>query len=382
MRLCAFLIRFRLPHRPHRRPRVARPPGRAPPSCSPSLGEPDVSSPDLYNRRFFLFSGKGGVGKTTLAAAFALSCARQGERTLLMELNVKGKISTLFGAGEVDHEIREVDDNLFAVNVTPAAAMREYALMILKIKLVYRAVFENRIVSSFLKVIPGLNELVMLGKAYYHVNETDEAGRPKWDKIIVDAPATGHGIFFLKIPSVITSLVKSGLMFEEAQRILDLLQDPERTAINLVTLAEDMPVNETLELARVVREEMGVPIGVVLANAVYRPLFDEAQVAHLNEAHAALQAAADAGDAQAQTHPAAGFLEAARFRNARVAMQQEYLDLLREQADAPMIEVPFYFHDRMSFATIDEIAAHLSRELPALANPAEDAADRSSSSAG
>ncbi|WP_158542565.1 ArsA family ATPase [Lujinxingia litoralis] len=343
-----------------------------------------MSSPDsdLYNRRFFLFSGKGGVGKTTLAAAFALSCARRGERTLLMELNVKGKISSLFGADGVDHEIREVDDNLFAVNVTPAAAMREYALMILKIKLVYRAVFENRLVSSFLKVIPGLNELVMLGKAYYHVIEEHPDGSPVWDKIIVDAPATGHGIFFLRIPSVITGLVKSGLMFEEAQRILDLLQDPKRTALNLVTLAEDMPVNETLELAKVVRQEMGVPVGCVMANAVYRPLFDGAESAYIDQAHDELQQRADQGDARADAHPTRAFLEAARFRNARVAMQQEYLDVLRQQADAPLVEVPFYFHDRMSFATIAEIAEHLASELPALSDKGAPRQRSSASSSG
>src|SRR5699024_363839 len=102
--------------------------------------------------------------------------------------------------------------------------------------------------------IPGLNELVMLGKAYYHVIERDAEDQPVWDKVIVDAPATGHGIFFLKIPSVITNLIGSGLMFDEAQRILDLLRDPQRTALVLVTLAEDMPVNETLMMSEIVRD--------------------------------------------------------------------------------------------------------------------------------
>lgn len=320
-----------------------------------------MSAADLYNRRFILFSGKGGVGKTTLASSFALSCARRGEKTLLMELNVKNKTSSLFGADDIDEEIREVDDNLYAVNVTPQAAMREYALMVLKIKLVYRAVFENRIVSSFLRVIPGLNELVMLGKAYYHAIEVDAEHKPVWDKVIVDAPATGHGIFFLKIPSVITNLISSGLMFDEANRILELLQDQERTGFAVVTLAEDMPVNETMMLTEVVEKEMQIPIACVFANGIYRPLFDENQAAFIEKTRNSLQELPR--EQQESLQDLSGFLEAARFRNDRVAMQQHYLQRLRDEGHWPLFEVPFYFHDRMSFAVVDEIAHHLDRIL-------------------
>ncbi len=318
-----------------------------------------MTVPDLYNRRFVLFSGKGGVGKTTLAASFALSCARRGERTLLMELDAKNKASSLFGVGEIDEEIREIDDNLYGVAVTPAEAMKEYALMVLKIKLIYRAVFENRVVSSFLRVIPGLNELVMLGKAYYHTQETDENGRQKWDKVIVDAPATGHGIFFLKIPSVITNLIGSGLMFEEANRILELLRDPARTGIAIVTLAEDMPVNETLMLTEVLTDEMELPIACVIANAIYRPLFSDDERDWIDDAQDFL-CDEESEDVLQEFR---GFIEAAKFRNDRVAMQQHYLELLRDNGDWPLMEIPYYFFDRMSFAIIDEIANDLSESL-------------------
>ncbi|MFU8802729.1 MAG: ArsA family ATPase [Bradymonadaceae bacterium] len=306
----------------------------------------------LYKRRFVLFTGKGGVGKTTMASAFALSCARRGERTLLMQLNVKDKVSSLFGAERVDTEITEVEDNLFAVNVTPMAAMEEYALMILKVKLIYKAVFENRVVRSFLRVVPGLNELLMLGKAYFHTTETDHHGKLLWDKVILDAPATGHGIFFLKIPSVITSIIGSGNMHEEAQRILALLQDPERTAMVLVTLAEDMPVNETLMLNDVIRDELEMPIGCVMANAVYRPLFDEEETRFINKAQAA-----------ELPEEISGFLEAARFRTSRIELQQFYLERLEEKGSWPILTVPYYFMDRMSFATINEISDHFLRHL-------------------
>ena len=310
---------------------------------------------DLYNRRFVLFSGKGGVGKTTMASSFALSCARRGDKTLLLELDVKDKASSLFGATDIDFEIREIEDNLYASNVTPWEAMKEYALMVLKIKLIYKAVFENRVVRNFLRVIPGLNELVMLGKAYYHATETDDTGRPVWDKVVVDAPATGHGIFFLKIPAVITDVISSGLMYDEAERILELLQDPSRTGIVLVTLAEDMPVNETLMLSDVLREEMKLPVACVVANAIYRPLFDDTQSQWIDVARDEVE-----GDDESMV---SGFLEAARFRNDRVGMQQDYLQRLRTDGDWPLIEIPHYFFDRMSFAIIDKIAEDLHQAL-------------------
>ena len=290
-----------------------------------------------------------------MAAAFALSCARRGERTLLMELDAKDKASHLFGADRVDSQIREIGENLYAVDVTPQEAMKEYGLMVLKIKLIYRAVFENRIVSSFLRVVPGLNELVMLGKAYYHATETDENGKQVWDKVVVDAPATGHGIFFLKIPTVITNIISTGLMFDEARRILELLRDPKRTGVALVTLAEDMPVNETLMLSDVLQDEMELPVACVIANAIYRPLFTEEQARWIDDARDSMQG----GDKSDNPDDVSGFLEAARFRNDRVDIQQKYLQKLRDSGEWPIVEIPYYFFDRMSFAIIDEVAEDL-----------------------
>ena len=289
-----------------------------------------------------------------MAASFALSCARRGERTLLMELDAKEKAGSLFGATDVGPEIQEIDDHLFVVNTNARAAMREYALMILKLKFIYKAFFENRVVRAFLNVVPGLKELVMLGKAYYHATEVDGKGQPVWDKVIVDAPATGHGIFFLKIPMVITELISSGHMYEEAERILALLQDPEKTGIALVTLAEDMPVNETLMLNRTLQEEMKLPVAGVIANGIYRPLFDAPEERWV----------ASAREQDEVGSEVSGLLEAAAFRADRVALQQRYLAQLREEGDWPMMEIPYYFFDRMSFAVIDQIAGDMAAHWP------------------
>lgn len=307
----------------------------------------------LYDLKFLLFSGKGGVGKTTVASAFALSCAQRGERTLLMELNTKDKVSSMFGASRVGTEIVEIEDNLFAVNVTPDAAMEEYALMMLKVRVVYKAVFQNRIMKAFLKAIPGINELVMLGKAYYHVIEEHEDGSPVWDKVIVDAPATGHGIFLFRIPGVITDILSSGHMFEEAKRILDVLRDPKTTALSLITLPEEMPVNETKMLHDTVVNELKIPIGAVIANAVYPPKFSAEQRAVIGEARSDVKPASIVGN----------LLDAANFRSMRVDMQQRYCQEIQDDIDLPYVELPFYFVERLDFQSLKDMAARLEAQL-------------------
>lgn len=299
-----------------------------------------------------LFSGKGGVGKTTMAAAFAFSCARRGQRTLLIELNVKDRLSLVFGSSEVGTEISEIEENLYAVNITPDAAMEEYAMMKLKVRLIYKAVFENRVVKSFLKVIPGLSDMVMLGKAHFHATEVDDRGHHVWDKIVVDAPATGHGIFFLRIPSVITSIIESGPMFGEAQKIEQFLRDPSLTALNLVTLPEEMPVNETLMLRDVVERELHIPIGFVTANAVYPELFDAEERGWIDET--------GDDDFEDQTQ---GFLDAARFRSQRVRMQRPHLERLSQEIEQPLVHIPYYFTERFDFRTIAKISEELDRQL-------------------
>ncbi|MFP4597401.1 MAG: ArsA family ATPase [Persicimonas sp.] len=308
----------------------------------------------LYDKRFVLFSGKGGVGKTVISSAFALSCARRGERTLLIELNVQDKVSSFFGSSQVGSEIMEVEDNLFAVNVTPDAALEEYGLMILKVKLIFKAVFENRIVRSFLRSIPGLNDLLMLGKSYFHVTERASNGGYVWDKVVVDAPATGHGMFFLQIPSVLTGFLSSGLMFEEAARIEELLRDSSTTALSLVTLPEEMPVNETLMMKDELKERVGLDVAAVIANGIYPPLFDETDLEWIEAAR---------GCDDAEREELDGYLDAAAFRRQRVELQQKYLDRLESAVSLPIHYVPYHFTHRVTFPTIAEIGAELEAQI-------------------
>jgi anion-transporting ArsA/GET3 family ATPase len=212
----------------------------------------------LLDKRLWIVSGKGGVGKSTIAAALALRSARAGRRTLVCEVNTQERVSPLLGHRPVGPEVTKLEENLWAVDVRPQEAMREYVLMVLRFETLYKTVFENRVVRYFLRFIPSLQELVLLGKILYHVQEQRPDGSPLWDTIVMDAPATGHAISFLRVPQVLLETVPPGPMTREAMKMRDLLEDPTTTAAVLVSLPEEMPVNETLELHTALKEQVRV----------------------------------------------------------------------------------------------------------------------------
>lgn len=227
---------------------------------------------DLLDRRFLMVVGKGGVGKTTVATALALAAARDGKRVLICMVNAKERVSQLLHLDKpIEAEIVRVADGIDAVNMTPAAALEEYGLMILKVRAIYRAVFENRLVRAFLRGTPGLESWSMLGKAHYHANPPH--GRPDYDLVILDAPATGHALDMLRVPLVLQKVAPPGLLRREAVRALELFRDSERAGAVIVTLAEDMPVNETLELYDALTTELEIPVLRVVVNRLLDRLF-------------------------------------------------------------------------------------------------------------
>jgi anion-transporting ArsA/GET3 family ATPase len=156
----------------------------------------------LLDRRLLIVTGKGGVGKSTVSAALALDAARAGKRVLVCEVNAQERVAPLLGAPPAGGTIREAVPGVSTVNVNPHDAMREYGLMVVRFRAIYDAVFENRLVRYFLRVVPSLAELVMLGKILHEVR-TEERGRPRWDLVVLDAPATGHAVQLLRVPAAL-----------------------------------------------------------------------------------------------------------------------------------------------------------------------------------
>lgn len=212
-------------------------------------------------------SGKGGVGKSVFSCALALHFRQQGQKVLLAQVNAADSHSTLLRLNEIPDDVQEVEPDFYAVNTRPEQAMREYALMTLKFEALYRATFENRLTKRFLRFIPSLAELTMLGKLWFHAEEKDDDQNPRFDKVIIDAPSTGHGLGFMRISQIVRDIVHVGPMYEKASEMAQTFEDPERSALHVVTLPEEMPTNETLSFLRAVEQNPGPPPATLVLNA-------------------------------------------------------------------------------------------------------------------
>ncbi|MDH5672330.1 MAG: ArsA family ATPase [Myxococcales bacterium] len=286
--------------------------------------------------RFIIVVGKGGVGKSAVSAALALSLARRGRRSLIAMCNAKERLSYLLETPPIGPQITPIAEGIDAVNMEPGAALEEYGLMILKVRALYKMVFENRFVSAFLRGTPGIEAWSMLGKAQFHAFETLPDGRPRYDTVIVDAPATGHGLDLLRVPRVILDVVPPGPLRRDAERAWQLFSDPSRAGVLLVTIPEEMPTNETLELDQAVRGELGLPVCGVAANMVLPRIFEPGDGALLER----VAECAGAGS------PLEALAETGLRRVAREELQAASLERLYSKIDARRFELPMIFsHD-------------------------------------
>ena len=297
-------------------------------------------------RRLILVVGKGGVGRSTVAAAIAGKCAAQGRRTLLYETNANDRFGPYFSRPPVGEALTQLVPNLWAVNATPSSALAEYGMMILRWKSVYEMVFENRVSKAFLRAIPGLDDYALLGKVWYHTTE-EKRGAPVWDTVVFDMPASGHSVSMLRVPWVIVDTVPEGPLTRDARTIKAMLCDPARTSAVLVTLAEEMPVNEAIEL-----ETKLIALGIVpqqvLVNQVFPRHFPSgAPVSRVLDALLAEPASLPPPLAQLAAHAA--------LSRDRHALNERYLTELRARAKAKVDELPMLFAQTLGAAEIAKL---------------------------
>jgi anion-transporting ArsA/GET3 family ATPase len=274
---------------------------------------------DLDRRRFLFVTGKGGVGKSTACAALATALAAEGRRVLVATTSAKERISELLGGSTpLDASIRELRPNLWGVALQAEVALREYGQMKLKSRVLVDALFDNRYVQGFFAGAPGLKEWALLGKAWYHSIEVVD-GRPRFDVVLFDAPATGHGLDMLRVPKVIVELAPPGVLRTDAERAWSMFRDPRQAGVVVVTLPEELPVNETEELCHSLAEELHLPVAALVVNCVRPELFDA-------QARSAL--AALARELPLPPEPGVAALAAGIRRAARELIQAECRDRL------------------------------------------------------
>jgi anion-transporting ArsA/GET3 family ATPase len=220
----------------------------------------------LFDRTLIVISGKGGVGRTTVAAALARAAADAGKRVLIAASAPTDRLGHLYGRAPLGPTVTTLAPGIDGVNMTPESALREYGVLTLRSELVARALLENRAARSFLSAVPGLDAYAVLGKAWWHTTERVN-GRPRYDLTILDGPASGHAALMLRIPGAILDAMSKGPLAPDARAIDELLHDPMRAALMIVTLPEELPAREAGELAAALRE-LRLPLGPLVVNAV------------------------------------------------------------------------------------------------------------------
>ena len=311
---------------------------------------------DLLERRLVFVTGKGGVGKTTVAAALALYSAEHGRRTLLCEVDAKGDIGAYLEAGPTSFTPRELLPGLWAMSMDTEASLREYLKLNLRVPVVGRIGPLAKAFDFVATAAPGVREILTVGKLCFEVRERH------YDLVVVDAPATGHIIGQLAAPQAINELVRVGLIRSQTDWMLDILSDRAQTGLAIVTTPEEMPVNETLELATRVGTETTVDLAAVIVNRVLPELFGRGEEEVFEDLRRPAAVAALGGMVGGDVGPV---LEAARLAVTLRRTRAEHLERLRVGLDpaVPMLYLPFLFTRAHGLRTVRQVARALGEEL-------------------
>ncbi len=320
------------------------------------MAQPPADGPGLLDLELVFVTGKGGLGKTTVAAALAQLAAERGKRVLACEVDAKGDLASLFEAEPTAFSERQVAPGVFAMSMDTEASLREYLKLNLKIPVVGRIGPLAKAFDFVATAAPGVREILTVGKFCYEVRERN------YDLVVVDAPATGHIIGQLAAPQAINDLVKVGLIRLQTDWMLDILSDPRRTGLVAVTTPEEMPVSETLELAERVATETTVRLSAVVVNRVLPELFgrgEEEVFEQLRRPELAEELSRRAGG------DVGTVLEGARLAVTMRRTRAGHLQRLREGLDSsvPVLYLPYLVSRFHGLRTTGQVAASLGEEL-------------------
>lgn len=238
----------------------------------------------LGARSLLLFTGKGGVGKSSIVAGVALASAKQGRRPLIVELGHRASMEAIFGGQRIGSEPVQVSAGVHAVNLDLDANLRHYFREHIPIKRAGEAIVNNETLQRFFKAAPAVSEVATLNRLRSFV-EAKDGGQKRWDPVIVDLDATGHALMLFNLPKVMNDLVGKGPLRPLIDGFARLFSSPEQTALNLVTLAQELPMQETKELLAKLAADHAIPLGLAVINQMPRDLLssqERALLAQLN----------------------------------------------------------------------------------------------------
>lgn len=317
---------------------------------------------EFLTPKILIVSGKGGVGKTTVAAALALVAARHGRKVCIADVDRKGSLARLFGGGELGHEPRALAPGVWGMNISPEEALGEYLDVQYHMKRVSKVFTSTHFVDYITTAAPGLKDILVLGKIWYLEQGREGGGSPvDFDTIVVDAPAAGHMLTFLSAPMGLSDAIRVGPVRRQSDWLVQMLRDPKRSRVHLVTLPEEMPVAETLETSAALHSKLAIDPGTVFANAVYQELLTAEERKTLD----AVMADRDPRELRIRAAEVAlrldntdldALIDYERFLEARRTIQTKHLRALRKGIDDPVVELPFLFSSGLALPDIETLA--------------------------
>jgi anion-transporting ArsA/GET3 family ATPase len=343
-----------------------------------------VDARALLDPRVLLVTGKGGVGKSTVAAALAIASVRSGRRTCLVEVEGRQTMRSLFNTEPWGFDEHEVRQDLFGLSIDPEASLAEYLAMFYGARRLSKLVVNSTAVEFATTAAPGIKDVLLIGKVKEMERRRDADGRFVYDLIVVDAPPTGRIVNFLRAPEATTELVRVGPIREQAQSLIDLLLDPTRLRLQLVTLLEEMPVAETAESAEALND-LGVGLNPVIANRVLQARLDPATTKVIEDgiSDATLRTVL-AGSGLDDEASLAALRGLGERHVRRLELQDSMRATLRDMIGAPPFELPYLPTRSFAETEVSLLADHISAVVdpdgmppPAAASSRADAGDMS-----
>lgn len=304
---------------------------------------------DLLDKRLAFVTGKGGVGKTTLAYALGLAAAARGKRVIVCEIASQERGSRIFGRAPIGFSEAELAEHLWGISIDPERAGHEYLEVQLPLRAMSELLNRSKLFGTLAAATPGLAELVTIGKAWeltLRQRKSPDAPRT-YDLVIVDAPATGHGVGFLQAPASFREMARVGPLAHQAERIDATLRDDAFTGVAIVTTAEEMAVNESISLLGELGGEGGFAVDLLVANGLHPERFSPGELQRLEGA------SPDAPGAASEA------LEAALEEARRATAQRRQLERLRELYGGGLTELPFVSAPRLGATELERLAGEL-----------------------
>ena len=311
----------------------------------------------LLERQLLFVTGKGGVGKTTTAAALADLAARSGKRVLVCEMDAKGALAASFEVATLGFEPVEVRPQLFAMAMNTEDSLREYLRVVARIPLVGRIGPLARTFDFVADAAPGVKEILAIGKICFEVRERH------YDLVVVDAEASGHIVAQIDAPRAIRELVQVGPVRDQTDWMLGILGDATRTGLVVVTTPEEMPIAETVELVEKVQSTTEVDVAAVVVNRVLPRWFEGREAAVFDRLAAP---AAQEVLVRSVGPKVATVFDSARLAEARRSVVETHLARLRADisAEVPVVQVPELFTKASGSRVVSLVADELAEVLP------------------